>query len=288
VLHVQNIASVAPPELEPYRTLRRCKDLERRQLFVAEGEKVVRRLLESAFPVVSLLLTREWFEQLEPVLRLRPESIQVFVATKEEIEQITGFSCYQGVKAVGRIHEPATLDRVLRRSARPWFFVALDGLSNAENLGVVVRNCAALGAQALIVGETSSSPFLTRAIRTSMGTIFRLPAVEVPSLVEALTTLRARGVRCVAAHPHADQRTPSETDFTLDCCVVFGSEGQGITARVLAVCDEAVAIPMHGGADSLNVGSAAAAFLYEVARQRSGGQALSEALSEAGPCWLVG
>jgi tRNA G18 (ribose-2'-O)-methylase SpoU len=268
VLRVRNIASAAPPELEPYRTLRRRKDLERRQLFVAEGEKVVRRLLESDFPVVSLLLTREWLEQLEPGLHNRPESIQVFVATKEEIEQITGFSCYQGVKAVGRIHEPATLDTVLPRSPRPWFFVALDGLSNAENLGVVVRNCAALGAQALIVGETSGSPFLTRAIRTSMGAIFRLPAVEVPDLVEALTTLRARGVRCVAAHTHANQRNLSRVDFTSDCCVVLGSEGHGLSVPVLATCDEAVAIPMHRGVDSLNVGSAAAAFLYEVARQR--------------------
>jgi len=270
VLHVQNIASVAPAELAPYRTLRRRKDLERRQFFVAEGEKVVRRLLESDFPVVSLLLTREWLEQLEPWLHSRSESIQVFVATKEEIEQITGFNCYQGVKAVGRIREPATLDTVLQKSARPWFLVALDGLSNAENLGVVVRNCAALGAQALIVGETSGSPFLTRAIRTSMGAIFRLPAVEAPDLVESLTTLRARGVRCVAAHPHSDQRSLARSDFRSDCCLVFGSEGHGISVRVLAACDEAVAIPMRSGVDSLNVGCAAAAFLYEVARQRDG------------------
>lgn len=270
MLHVQNIASVAPPELAPYRTLRRRKDLERRQLFVAEGEKVVRRLLESDFPVVSLLLTREWLEQLEPWLHRRSEPIQVFVATKEEIEQITGFNCYQGVKAVGRIREPATLDTVLQKSARPWFLVALDGLSNAENLGVVVRNCAALGAQALIVGETSGSPFLTRAIRTSMGAIFRLPAVEVSDLVASLTTLRTRGVRCVAAHPHTDQRGLAQADFRSDCCLVFGSEGHGLSAPVLAACDEAVAIPMHGGADSLNVACAAAAFLYEVARQRDG------------------
>jgi tRNA G18 (ribose-2'-O)-methylase SpoU len=271
VLHVHPIESVPAPELEPYRSLRRRKDLERRQLFVAEGEKVVRRLLESSFPVVSLLLTSEWLDALQPWLRDREDTIHAFVATKEEIELITGFSCYQAVKAVGRIREPATLDGVLRQAPRPWFLVALDGLSNAENLGVVVRNAAALGAQALIVGETSGSPFLTRAIRTSMGAIFRLPAVEVSDLVEALGKLRAHGVRCIAAHPHAEPRTPAETDFTLDCCLVFGSEGEGLTPRVIAACDEAVAIPMHRDVDSLNVGSAAAAFLYEVARQRHRG-----------------
>ena len=97
-----------------------------------------------------------------------------------------------------------------------------------------------------------------------------MPAVEVSDLVASLTTLRTRGVRCVAAHPHADQRGLAQADFRSDCCLVFGSEGHGLSAPVLAACDEAVAIPMHGGADSLNVACAAAAFLYEVARQRDG------------------
>jgi tRNA G18 (ribose-2'-O)-methylase SpoU len=267
-MRVHKLTAFDLPELEPYRTLRRRKDLERRRLFVVEGDKVVLRLLESPFPLVSMLLTEEWLKRIEPQLRRRSEPLDVFVATKDEIEEITGFSCYQGIKAVGRIHEPATLEAALRTSARPRLFAALDGLSNAENLGVVVRNCAALGVQALIVGETSGSPFLTRAIRTSMGTIFRLPAVEVMSLVAALTTLRARGVRCIAAHPPTDGQRLSQTDWTSDCCVVFGSEGYGLSSPVLEVCDEVVAIPMASGVDSLNVGSAAAVVLYEVQRQR--------------------
>ena len=267
-MRVQKLTTFDRPELEPYRTLRRRKDLERRRLFVVEGDKVVLRLLESPFPMVSLLLTEEWLKRIERRLRDRGGSIDVFVATKDEIERITGFSCYQGIKAVGRIHEPATLEGVLKTSAHPRLFAALDGLSNAENLGVVVRNCAALGVQAMIVGETSGSPFLTRAIRTSMGTIFRLPAVEVTSLIETLAALRAHGMRCLAAHPHTDGRRLSQADFTPDCCVVFGSEGYGISGPVLAACDEAVAIPMASGVDSLNVGSAAAVFLYEVQRQR--------------------
>jgi tRNA G18 (ribose-2'-O)-methylase SpoU len=268
-IRVQRLAAFDLPELEPYRTLRRRKDLERRRLFVVEGDKVVLRLLESPFPLVSLLLTEEWLQRVESRLQQRPESIDVFVATKPEIERITGFSSYQGIKAVARIAEPATLEGVLQASARPRLFVALDGLSNAENLGVVVRNSAALGVQALIVGETSGSPFLTRAIRTSMGTLFRLPAVEVTSLVAALATLRADGVRCFAAHPRPDGRSIAQADFTGDCCVVFGSEGEGIADEVLAACDDAVAIPMASGVDSLNVGSAAAVFLYEVQRQRT-------------------
>jgi tRNA G18 (ribose-2'-O)-methylase SpoU len=72
----------------------------------------------------------------------------------------------------------------------------------------------------------------------------------------------------VAAHPHTDRKILSQADFTGDCCLVFGSEGTGISPAVLAACDEAVAIPMPPAVDSLNVGAAAAVFLYEVARQR--------------------
>jgi tRNA G18 (ribose-2'-O)-methylase SpoU len=156
----------------------------------------------------------------------------------------------------------------LARSTAPRLFVAVDALANAENLGVLVRNCVAFGVQALLVGETSSSPFLRRAVRNSMGTIFQLPVVEPPILTHALKDLCRRGVRCIAAHPHAAGRTLAQSIFSGDCCIVFGSEADGISASVLEVCDEAVAVPMPPTVDSLNVGSAAAVFLYEVNRQR--------------------
>jgi TrmH family RNA methyltransferase len=102
-----------------------------------------------------------------------------------------------------------------------------------------------------------------------MGAIFRLPVVEGLDLTETLRKLRTRGVRCIAAHPRMDTPRLWQTDFTSDSCVVFGSEGYGISAEVLAGCDAAVTIPMHTGVDSLNVGNAAAVFLYEASRQRN-------------------
>jgi 23S rRNA (guanosine2251-2'-O)-methyltransferase len=191
------------------------------------------------------------------------------VAEKELLETLTGFSMYQGLLAMGRIPEMATLDGVLQSSPKPHLFAAVDGLTNAENLGVLVRNCAAFGVQGLLVGETSNSPFLRRAVRSSMGTIFQMPVVELANLAQAVQELRRQRVHCIAAHPHTDRKLLFQTDFTGDCCIVFGSEGYGISPAVLAVCDEAVAIPMSGSVDSLNVGSAAAVFLYEVLRQRA-------------------
>ena len=124
------------------------------------------------------------------------------------------------------------------------------------------------GVRTLLVGETCSSPYMRRAVRSSMGTIFKLSVVECVSLAESLRELRRHGVWSVAAHPHTDRRTLSQARLASDCCLVFGSEGFGISTGVLAACDEHVAIPMQAGVDSLNVGSASAAFLYEAARQR--------------------
>jgi tRNA G18 (ribose-2'-O)-methylase SpoU len=285
LFHVQKITSLDQPELTPYRTMRRPLEHERQGIFVAEGEKVVRRLLESRFEVVSVLLPEKHLDNFRPLLEVRPEKLTVYLADKKLLESLIGFSMYQGQLAVGKIPPSASLDEILSKSQKPRLLVAVDALTSAENLGALVRNCVAFGVQALIVGETSSSPFLRRAVRNSMGTILQLPVVELAKpgqrhqlttksratylkLVDCLKDLRARGVRCIAAHPHAHVKTLSQADFTGNCCIVFGSEGCGISPAVLEACDEAVTIPMPPTVDSLNVGAAAAVFLYEVARQR--------------------
>jgi len=266
---VHKIDSLELPELAPYRTLRRPLEHREQGIFVAEGEKVVRRLLESDFTVVSLLLPEKWFVEYEQMIRSRPEKIAVYLAEKAALQELIGFTMFQGVLAVGRVPAALTTETVLEESARPYLFAAVEGLSNAENVGALVRNCAAFGVQALLVSRSSSSPFLRRAVRNSMGAIFRLPVVEGVDLAETLRQLRKHGVRCIAAHPRPVTHRVWQADFSSDCCVVFGSEGYGISDEVLAGCDFSVAIPMQTGVDSLNVGNAAAVFLYEASRQRN-------------------
>ena len=293
-LNIQKISAFDSPGLQPYATMKRPLEHERQGIFVAEGTKVVRRLLESRFTVVSVVLPDKWLDEFRPLIEARLEPITVYLAEKRLLETLTGFSMFQGVLAVGKIPSPATLDEILSNNQKPLLLVAVDALTNAENLGALVRNCVAFGVQALIVGETSSSPFLRRAVRNSMGTILQLPVIELanrrdefykspmpqpksgtrvtrPSetLAQTLCHLRQRGVRCIAAHPHTDKKILSQADLSGDCCLVFGSEGDGISPAVLAACDEAVAIPMPPTVDSLNVGAAAAVFLYEVSRQRN-------------------
>jgi tRNA G18 (ribose-2'-O)-methylase SpoU len=268
IASVQVVTSLDPPELAPYRTLRMQADHWRQRIFVAEGEKVVRRLLESPLGVISVLVPEKWFHLLEPLIAAHASAIQVFTAEKKVLEQLTGFSMYQGLLAVGRIPPPVSVTEALATAPSPRLFAAVDALSSAENIGALVRNCVAFGVQALLVGETSSHPYLRRAVRSSMGTVFQLPVIETAELAASLRELQAAGVRCVAAHPHTDGRTLTQARLARDACLVFGSEGYGLSPAVLAACDDAVAVPMPPTVDSLNVASAAAVFLYEASRQR--------------------
>lgn len=268
-LHIKPIQSLDAPELELYLTLRRVDEHERAGVLVATNAKVVRRLLASQFTVVSALLTPTWLEQLEPQLRARPETeIIVYVGEKQLLETITGYQLHQGVMAVSKIPPRPSFETLLEQSPRPLLLASVEGIASAENLGAIVRGCAAFGVHFLIVGETCGSPFQRRAVSGSMGSIFEQPVVQVSNLVETLTALRARGVRCLAAHPRADAKKLAAVNLRGDCCLVFGAEGPGLTEATLAACDEMVEIPMPTYMNSLNVAAATAVFLYEAARQR--------------------
>src|SRR5256885_15542150 len=92
MLRVQPIATLDLPELAPYRTMRRQLEHREQGIFVAEGEKVVRRLLESQLTVVSLLLPEKWLREYEPLLAAQTQEIHAYVAEKELLESLTGFS----------------------------------------------------------------------------------------------------------------------------------------------------------------------------------------------------
>ena len=228
IVGIQPVQSLDHPDLALYRTLRRTEEHERAGVLVAANNKVIKRLLASRFTVISALLTPEWLAQLEPQLKARPESIQVFTADAALLETITGYKLHKGAMAVAKIPPLPDFLTLLETAPLPRLLAAVDGIASAENLGAVVRSCAAFGAHFLIIGETCGSPFQRRAISGSMGTIFEQPVVRVPNLVETLTTLRARGIRCLAAHPRPGATKLSAADLRGDCCLVFGAEGPGL------------------------------------------------------------
>jgi len=271
-VNIREIQSLDLRELEPYRTLRRPQQHIAQGIFVAEGEKVVRRLLDSGLSVISILLTRAWLEAIRQIYSL--ELIEIFVAEKNLLETIVGFPLHQGIMAVARVPQELALMELMNQLPKDFLLVAMDGIVSAENVGVIVRKAAAFGAHAIISGTNSSSPYLRRAVRNSMGAVFRLPVVHA-DLSDAFPEIR-RSCRIIAATPGGE--SIQNADFSGNLCVVFGNEGTGLSDEILKLCDARIGIPMMNDTDSLNVASAAAVFLYVAALMRG----LKPANSDAG------
>jgi tRNA G18 (ribose-2'-O)-methylase SpoU len=266
---ITDIVSLDHPGLEPYRTLRHTVEHYRQGIFVAEGNKVVRRLIASDLGICSALLTNESLAACGSDLERHSELIAVFRASEELMAAIIGYRFHRGIMAVARIPHTASLASVCSTSAPPRLFVALDGLTSAENTGVIIRNCAACGVGAIIVGETSADPYLRRAVRNSMGTVFRLQVIRSDDLAVSLKTLHDNfGFSIVAAHPRPGSAALHDIELTKDSCIVFGHEDDGVSERIVAECTSAAAIPMAEGIDSFNVACASAIMLYEAMRQR--------------------
>ncbi len=266
---LRHISSLSHPLLHPYRTLRRPKAHLDQSIFVAEAEKVVRRFIASDWPIISLLMTQEWFDAvISDVDPSRLEGVDIFIGEKELLETIVGFTLHQGIMGVGRVPREQPFQRAIESLPSPHFLVALDGLVHAENVGAVVRNCAGFGVDAILVGSSSASPYLRRAVRNSMGGIFKLRCNHVGNLAESLALVHKEHRTTIIV---ADSNAPmaiQQADFSGNICIVLGNEDEGVSPEVHAAATNRVRIPMHKGTDSLNVASASAVLLYQASKNR--------------------
>src|SRR5512133_788474 len=211
---------------EDYLTLKRPLSHYNKGIAIIEGDKVVARFLASSFELVSILLTNAWFDIYRKNLSQRKEIINVYIADSKMIKSIVGFNYHQGVIAIAKIPPDRSLDNVVNDGLKSNLLVALDGLEHSENTGLIVRNCAACGVGALIVGETSADPWLRRAIRNSMGNIFKLPIIKSKSLSDTLLTLRNEYQYKIYGAALEKNSTFLEcADFTGNTCLVSGTEG---------------------------------------------------------------
>lgn len=264
---VHAVSTLDDPRVALYRNLK-DKVLDRSgRYFLAEGEHVVRRLLESDFPVESVFLSEKRAGEMAPQV---PEGIPVYVAPQRVMEQVLGFQFHSGVIACGRRKPAATLDRVVPKDRPRLTLVICPDISNVENIGSIVRLSAGFGADALILGERCHDPFWRQSVRVSMGTVFSLPLLHTDNLLRDLARLRSEwGVQLAAtvlddeAEPLARATRPPRLGLLL------GGEAQGLEPADVAACDRKVTIPMKLGTDSLNVAVAAGIFLYHFTREEA-------------------
>ncbi|AIY17446.1 rRNA methyltransferase [Pimelobacter simplex] len=261
------IATADDPRLADYRDLR---DVELRKhleaehgLFLAEGEKVVRRAILGGYPARSFLMAPRWLDGLADVLALSPAPC--YVVSEALAEEVTGFHVHRGALASLERRPLPTVDDVLD-GARS--VLVLEDIVDHTNVGAILRSGAALGFDAVLLAPRCADPLYRRAIKVAMGAVFSLPWTRLPDWYDALPDLTSRGFTTVALTLAPDAVPVDEAVAGLDkVALVLGSEGHGLSERWEQTADRRAIIPMAAGIDSLNVAAATAVACYVTARR---------------------
>ena len=255
------------PRLGDYRDLR---DVQLRRaieaehgLFLAEGEKVVRRAVEAGYRPRSFLMAPRWLDGLADVLA--GTDAPCYVVSEQFAEAITGFHVHRGALAALERRPLSPVEQVIAGTDT---IVVLEDVVDHTNVGAILRSAAALGAQAALLSPRCADPLYRRAVKVSMGAVFSLPWTRLPDWYDALPYLSGAGFTTVALTLAEDASDLEDAVRGVErLALVLGTEGHGLTSRWSAAADRRARIPMAAGIDSLNVAAASAVACY-VARGR--------------------
>ena len=272
---LEEVTDLSDERLEPFREIRNRNWTEKSGIFIAEGPILVEQLLASTFECQSLLLDRKHADRLNFDLGSIP---QVFLLDNELVDQLVGFNFHRGCMACGKRKTALTVQEFVGQSVpskNSDLMVALVGIQDPENLGSILRSCAAFGAQNVLLGPGTADPFGRRALRVSMGTSFSLSFLRSNDFRNDVLHLAESGGYSV----FATSLKPKSTELAAAIIepgknlLVFGNERRGIPADILSVIENEIRIKMHLGTDSLNVGVAAGIILHHFSQKTLGADA---------------
>lgn len=248
------IESVADPRVEAYTALTEGR-LRLDGLFIAESPKVIHAALDAGYRPVSLLCEeRHIAGDAAAVIARCPAGMPVYTGRRDVLAAITGYRLTRGVLCAMRRPEPPSVEAVCAGARR---VAVLDQVTDTTNVGAIFRCAAALDVDAVLLTTGTCDPLNRRAVRVSMGTVFRVPWTWVEP---SLTPLKALGFKTLAMalrHESVDIDDPRLRDVPR-LAVVLGTEGDGLSERAIASADMVARIPMARGVDSLNVAAASA------------------------------
>jgi tRNA G18 (ribose-2'-O)-methylase SpoU len=249
----------------------RTKVEPERGLYLAESEKVIRRALAAGHRPRSFLMAQRWLTDLADLVeQAEAGGVPVFVAQAAVIEAMTGFHLHRG--ALASMHRPPLVapavllqSSLLQDASR---VVILEDIVDHSNVGAVLRSAAALGVDVVLITPRCADPLYRRAVRVSMGAVFKVPWTRIDPWPGGLQVLREHGFT-VAAFALGDGATTLD-DLAADpperLALILGTEGEGLSRRAIREADLVVKIPMAGGVDSLNVAAASAVAMWALRR----------------------
>jgi 23S rRNA (guanosine2251-2'-O)-methyltransferase len=236
------------------------------------GRHAALAALESERPIHRIWCTPELRFSPRFLQRLREakgSGVLVEEVTWARLGQISAGGVHQGIVLQPAAAETLDLPTLLegcRGLGEPPLLIALDGLTDPQNLGSIVRSAEALGAHAMVLPQRRSAGLTGSVAKVAAGALEHLPVARVVNLNRALETLKQEGYRVVGLASEGSL-TLEEADLSGPLVVVTGSEADGLSMLTRRSCDQLVRVPLRGATPSLNAGVATALVLYEVARR---------------------
>ena len=251
----------------------RSKMESERGVFIAESPTVIEVALDSGCEPIALLTDERLINGSVEKIIERCEGVPIYSATREVLEQLTGFALTRGALCAMKRPELPSVEEILKDARR---VAVLEEIADSTNIGAIFRSAAALGIDAVLVTPTCCDPLCRRAVRVSMGTIFRVPWTRIGDnpadwRERGVEKLRSLGFK-TAAMALSDNSVSIEDETLMAeerLAFILGTEGTGLMQETIDASDYTVKIPMYNGVDSLNVGAAAAIAFWQITRRKS-------------------
>lgn len=258
-----------------------------RGLFIAESPKVIDRALAAGREPISLLVEEPWIEGMSQTFDVVDKrwgtDIPVYVASPEQLRQLTGYRLHRGALSAMRRWPLPSVEETCRDARR---VAVMENIVDHTNVGALMRSAAALDVDAVLVTPSCGDPLYRRAARVSMGTVFQIPWTRIGGDDKhfwprrGLEELRSLGFTTVAMALSDDSisldeltrrlNNSSESADHIDkLALIFGTEGDGLSRHTIAGADLTVKIPMSHGVDSLNVAASSAVAFYATSPKRA-------------------
>ena len=261
---VEPITDLDDPRIAVYRSLKSTNLTRGLPHFVVEGEKLVQRLLDSRFPVISILTTDRHAGRIAESL---PVDLPLYVVPFDQIHEIVGFPFHRGVLACGKRTAWPSCDEIVQQAGTRSTLVVCPRVSNPENLGAITRIGDVLGIDAILVGPSCPDPFSRRVLRVSMGSVLRLPVIVVEQVEDEVPhLLRRLGFELWAAVADHSALSFEKVSRPERLALLLGDEDRGVAPGWLQRSRRLITIPMRPGASSLNVSVAAGILLFHLTR----------------------
>ncbi len=241
-----------------------AKERREKQLFIVEGVRLCGEALENGCELTEVFYTEEAHAKYtETVDKLEAKAEKSYLITSEIADKIADTVSPQGVFVIGKmIQNHINLDEIRTDG----MFILLENVQDPANIGAVFRTAEALGLTGAMLTSDCCDPYNPKAMRASMGAVFRMPYLIVDDIVATINACKAKNMRPIASVPAGGASKITSIRFFKGVIMCVGNEGNGLSEKLKSVCGERVTIPMNGRAESLNAATAASILMWEMVR----------------------